>query len=429
MSASAPVIAYIHPGGFYIFSGNTDHFGPDYLLDHAVVLVTFNYRLGFAGFASPGDARAAGNAALHDQRLVLLWIAQNIALFGGDPRRVTLMGSSAGAMSVAVHLADRQDAASALFHRAIVMSGGILPQLRLPSDQHELLRRQAVMLKCATGVDDFECVRRAPVDQLAASVYRMFEYGRDNPIFVWLPVVDGVLVRSAHLLPAIGKKPNVPLLTGTTADELSTSAEQILNDGAQTAAWLRDFRRVAPIALHYERDTDESHRLSDRIWRHYFSGGLEFGNLSACFSDAVINFPVERLAELVARRSPVYRYRFAYRGEYTNFPAPAARPTVVEHCDELQYLFTSKNWPRIAADDGRGAGMVRRMTAMVASFARDGYVHGVTGQAKGWKMFHQFWGITAEFFAFIREACSEDKHDLQLKVMDYCAGFYVNVKA
>lgn len=376
LTASAPVIAYIHPGGFYIFAGTPDHFGAEYLLDHDVVLVTFNYRLGFAGFASTGDGRAAGNAALHDQRLVLQWIAQNVALFGGDPRRVTLMGSSAGAMSVAVHMADRAHDASALFHRAIVMSGGLLPQLRLPPDQRELLRRQAAMLQCPQAADDFECVRAANASQLAASVYQMFEFGRDNPIFLWLPVVDGGLVSGADLLREIGRKVGVPLLIGTTADELGASAQQILNDPEQTAAWLHDFRRVAPISLHYERGTDESRRLSDRIWRHYFAaaadeGRLEFGNLSACFSDAVINFPVERLSRLVARRCPVYRYRFAYRGEYTNFPAPAARPTVVEHCDELQYLFTSKWWPSIGVADP-GAPIVRRMTMMVASFAKDG---------------------------------------------------------
>lgn len=258
------------------------------------------------------------------------------------------------------------------------MSGGLLPQARLPPHQRELLRRQAAMLRCPLRADPFECVRAANASQLAASVYRMFEFGRDNPIFVWLPVVRGGQARGEDLLGAIGRKGGIPLLTGTTADELGASAQQILSSPLQTASWLNSFRHVAPISLHYERDTDESRRLSDRIWRHYFAaaaaeGRLEFGSLSACFSDAVINLPVDRLAGHVARRSPVYRYRFAYRGEFTNFPAPAARPTVVEHCDELQYLFTSKWWPSIGPAD-RGAPMVRRMTMMVASFARDGCV-------------------------------------------------------
>lgn len=43
------VIIYIHPGGFYVFSGRTDVFGPQYLMDHDIVLVTINYRLGLLG--------------------------------------------------------------------------------------------------------------------------------------------------------------------------------------------------------------------------------------------------------------------------------------------------------------------------------------------------------------------------------------------
>lgn len=62
-----------------------------------------------------------GNYALQDQRLALEWVARNIASFGGDPSRVTLSGESAGAMSVAFHLASPKSAP--LFSSAIIMSG------------------------------------------------------------------------------------------------------------------------------------------------------------------------------------------------------------------------------------------------------------------------------------------------------------------
>lgn len=139
LSARSPVVAFIHPGGFYIFSGQPDHFGPEYLLDEDLVLVTFNYRLSFLGFSSPVGQSGIGNAGLKDQALILRWIAQNIILFGGDPDCVTLMGSSAGAMSVGLHLVSPMSIG--LFHRAIVMSGGVLPQKQLPSDQQDLVQR------------------------------------------------------------------------------------------------------------------------------------------------------------------------------------------------------------------------------------------------------------------------------------------------
>lgn len=91
-----PVIVFIHPGGFYLGSGSSENFGPEYLLEEDVVLVTFNYRLAFFGFTSVGSKEAVGNAGLKDQALVLKWVSDHIHHFGGDSRCVTLMGDSAG---------------------------------------------------------------------------------------------------------------------------------------------------------------------------------------------------------------------------------------------------------------------------------------------------------------------------------------------
>lgn len=71
------------------------------------MFVTINYRLGAFGWLSGPEFQASGgiaNAGLHDQRLALEWVQENIHLFGGDPNRVTIMGSSAGASSVLHHI-------------------------------------------------------------------------------------------------------------------------------------------------------------------------------------------------------------------------------------------------------------------------------------------------------------------------------------
>lgn len=73
-------------------------------MDHDVVLVTFNYRLGVFGFLSSGDENAPGNAGLKDQLLALKWVQSNIEAFGGDPARVTIYGESAGAAAVHYHV-------------------------------------------------------------------------------------------------------------------------------------------------------------------------------------------------------------------------------------------------------------------------------------------------------------------------------------
>lgn len=91
-----PVIVFIHPGGLYVGSGRSDNFGPEYLLEKDVVLVTFNYRLAFFGFTSVGSNEAVGNAGFKDQALVLKWVSDHIHHFGGNSQCVTLMGDSAG---------------------------------------------------------------------------------------------------------------------------------------------------------------------------------------------------------------------------------------------------------------------------------------------------------------------------------------------
>lgn len=117
-----PVIFFIHGGGFYSGSGNI--YGPELLLDHDIILVTFNYRLGPFGFLSLGNRDYSGNFALKDQLLALQWVHDNIHSFGGDSSRVTIHGWSAGCWSVSLHMVAQ--ASQGLFNRAICFSASAL---------------------------------------------------------------------------------------------------------------------------------------------------------------------------------------------------------------------------------------------------------------------------------------------------------------
>merc|ERR1711910_295392 len=100
--------------------GNFDEFGPRYIIDKDVILVTVNYRLGPFGFLFMGDDMVSGNAGLKDQVMALQWVQDNIQSFGGDPNAVTIFGESAGSFSVSVHMLSPLSAN--LFQRAIMQS-------------------------------------------------------------------------------------------------------------------------------------------------------------------------------------------------------------------------------------------------------------------------------------------------------------------
>lgn len=95
-----PVMFWIHGGGYYDWSGNDQLFGPDFLMEKHVILVTFNYRLGLFGFLSLGTSAYSGNMGMKDQQLALKWVYENIERFSGDVTRITIFGESAGMVTI-----------------------------------------------------------------------------------------------------------------------------------------------------------------------------------------------------------------------------------------------------------------------------------------------------------------------------------------
>ncbi|KAJ8666885.1 hypothetical protein QAD02_008547 [Eretmocerus hayati] len=119
-----PVMVWIHGGAFKTGNSNRTYYGPDFLLEEDVVIVSFNYRLGPFGFLNLHHPNATGNMGLKDQNLVLRWVQRNIANFGGDPNQVTIFGQSAGSISVDLHILSEMS--SGLFNQSIAMSGAPL---------------------------------------------------------------------------------------------------------------------------------------------------------------------------------------------------------------------------------------------------------------------------------------------------------------
>lgn len=117
-TAGLPVLVWIPVGGYISALSSDPMYDPAALAGAGLVVVTINCRVGAEGFAFLADAPP--NRGFLDQIAALEWVQRNIAVFGGDPDRVTVAGQSAGAGSVAALLA--MESARGLFRRAIAHS-------------------------------------------------------------------------------------------------------------------------------------------------------------------------------------------------------------------------------------------------------------------------------------------------------------------
>lgn len=225
-----PVVVYIHGGLFAIGSGASRDIGSMVAAPKAaqIIGVSINYRLGALGFLSAGVIARAGalNLGLLDQRHALKWIQANIAAFGGDPTKVTIMGDSAGGHSVGHHL--QSPLSAGLFHQAIMESGAPTARSCQPYDALLNLQQFQAFMK-ATGInpsqsdeDVMSALRALPASTITQVSNTVIGAYLDSERWAFQPVIDGPngVIPSAPIdLWNSGNWNKVPILTGFCNDE------------------------------------------------------------------------------------------------------------------------------------------------------------------------------------------------------------------
>ncbi|KAL9088877.1 MAG: hypothetical protein Q9159_002840 [Coniocarpon cinnabarinum] len=219
---SLPVLLWIYGGGLTSGSSADPQYNISGIIntstttDNPFIGVSINYRLGVWGFLATPLILAEGssNAGLLDQRLALQWVQENIAAFGGDPKRVTVWGESAGAQSIGLHLHSYGGRDDGLYSAAILESGGPvgtnLEPLPFYNVAAENLTRTVGCPTTWTNPASLVCLRSISPEQLFNSRYTV----------VWNPIVDGnFLTDYPSNLAARGQFVHVPLLTGANTDE------------------------------------------------------------------------------------------------------------------------------------------------------------------------------------------------------------------
>ncbi|XP_069105778.1 carboxylesterase 4A-like [Argopecten irradians] len=199
------VMVWVHGGGFFV--GQAMLYDGSFLASQGdVIVVTVNYRLGIFGFLSTMDSHLPGNYGLWDQRLALQWVQENIALFGGNPKSVTIFGESAGAISASLQSINPLN--KGLFQRAIVQSGTAMMNAAIWKNAKTYARDAGVMLNCSTTtskLDDYfvRCMRSLPLDNLLNVQNDLFirdslNFGRTFQAIMG-PVIDNILIPDSPL--------------------------------------------------------------------------------------------------------------------------------------------------------------------------------------------------------------------------------------
>lgn len=258
-----PVMVWIHGGGFRLGSGGSSDGAP--LASKGVVLVSINYRLGpFGFFAHPAlsaesNRRASGNQGLLDMVAALQWVHDNIAAFGGDPKRVTIFGESAGGGAVMALMIVPQ--AKGLFQRAIAESPYV----------HGWDRPLATRTRGWAPAEDvgreLGKALAAPGDTAAAlgtlrskTSAEIMKAADEGPLFrwsgtLWAPNVDGWAIPDDPIaMYNAGRQHDVPLIAGVNDNEgsLFRSRFNIKDVGAFESYVKSDFGPVATDVLaHY----------------------------------------------------------------------------------------------------------------------------------------------------------------------------------
>ena len=327
-----PVMVWIHGGGFVLGDGGTGSYGPDRFMDKDVVIVTINYRLGTLGFLSMGDDVIPGNMGMWDQVMALKWVQKNIAAFGGDPNKVTIFGESAGGISVSYLLMSQ--AASGLFHRAIVQSGPPnCGYARTEKHPAYYARTAASSFGCdpeASSGEIYACLSKLDSETLMHPKYPVKSEYEGGGTRAFKPVIDNYASK-----PFLPKEPleiiykgefnMVPLIIGGNKHEGNMFMVFNSKMTNQMEDKWEEFVSVNLLAREVDSLDEETKKFATMLKEEFFHGrtpDLETRDrltMVDLLGDSFANYASTQFARRMAARSkkPVYEYRYHHIGSFT----------------------------------------------------------------------------------------------------------------
>ncbi|XP_026319317.1 juvenile hormone esterase-like [Hyposmocoma kahamanoa] len=381
------VMVFIHGGGYKSGSGNEDNYGPDFLVNHDVVLVTINYRLEVLGFLCLDTEDVPGNAGMKDQVAALKWVQKNIAQFGGDPKNVTIFGESAGGASAALHVLSPMS--KELFKRAIPMSGVPLCEWSTPFEP----KRRAFVLGKQLGFETNDAckllhfLQSVPVEKLVDvspcvisaeealnNILKMYHFTpvveKDFGAGHFLTIDPEVALRS-------GKVNEVDVMIGYTDKEAIVGIpafETLLQSYSKYPEIL------VPRQIFYNSSPIKVLELADKIKTHYFGDKQitvdSMKEAVVFFCESCFPYYVTKYIRLLPKIGNTKRYMYCFsnvseRNIYGQLGAKYGI-TGASHLDDLMYLFDAKKAKLSIDKSSKSYKMIQETCALFTNFAKFG---------------------------------------------------------
>jgi len=356
-TGKAPVFVWIHGGSLTSGTSRSNGYNGVKLAKTGTVVVSINYRLGALGYLSHPELSkespdgVSGNYGLLDQIAALRWVQRNIAAFGGDPANVTIVGESAGALSVMYLMASPP--ARGLFQKAIAQSAYMISTPDLKAARYGAPSGEGAGVYVAGALKAWNLAALRAMDP------QVVTDGAAKAGFLPFGVVDGkVLTRQLVDTFDRGEQAPVPILAGFNSGEI------------------RALRFLAPptptSAAVYERTIRERYGdLADAFLALYPSSNLEESVL-ATTRDALYGWTAERL---VRSQTKVGQPSFLYLWDH-GYPAADQAGVHAFHASEIPFVFgnmdrTGPRWPK-SPDTAEERDLSQAMIGYWTSFARTG---------------------------------------------------------
>lgn len=378
-ATAAPVMVFIHGGGFVIGSKDAAVHDGEAFARSGVVCVAINYRLGIEGFLPiPG---VPTNLGLRDMIAALQWVKAHIARFGGNPDKVTVFGESAGAMAIANLVTS--PLAKGLFHRAIIQSGhGSM--VREIGVAQRLVKKLARILRITPDEAGFRSVdplaAAAAIEKVAAPWKIDLRDARGfEPVYGisrFIPVYGDDMLPD-HPLAALSKGAgaDIDILIGTNAQEMNlyfvpTGVREKIP--GLLARWLvgRSMPQAKAALAAYglgERGRKPGHAMTDAL------------------NDLVFRWPARQFAS--AHRGRTHMYEFDWQSDACAGRLGAA------HGMELPFVFdtlATVTGERGLAGLNPPQALAERIHRLWVGFATDGSLPWPEFDA-GTRQVHQLW--------------------------------------